>query len=129
MKSGLAVLLLLIGAARHYGWGLVPTPMAGLASKGLGGVAILALLWIVWRLSDGTRLVQLVVAWWVWEELQVVLCTVWFAIDPWRVLPGQPICSAKVGIDLGAFGILCVAWLLQRCVSADRSNEAEGRAQ
>jgi hypothetical protein len=107
-------LLLLIGAVRHYGWFLVDPTLAGMAAKGLGGMAILALLWITWRRERRTWLTDAVLAWWAWEELQVVVCSAWYIADPWEVEAGQAICSARAGIDFGAFGILIVALLLWR---------------
>lgn len=55
-----------------------------------------------------------VLLWWAWEELQVVLCSVWFIFSPWPVEPGQAMCSAKAGFDIGALGILIVAVLAFR---------------
>ena len=109
----LAVAMLAVGAARHYLWALVPAPMRGLASKCLGAVAILALLAVVVWLA-GSLLVAAVAAWWAAEEAQVVLCTSWYAIEPWHVPEGAAMCSAKAGFDLGAVGIVAVSVLLWR---------------
>lgn len=108
--ANLAALLLAIGAARHYGWSLVPPESAGLASKGLGGAASLALLACILALRPSVPLAA-VVAWYAWEDAQIVLCTVLYAVQPWPVGPGQPMCSARWGIDLGAVGIVMVAAL------------------
>ena len=105
-----AALLLAVGALRHYGWGMFPPEFAGMASKALGAVAILYLLWRLYSPAWWPLF-----AWWAWEEMQVVVCSAWYAVEPWTVAPGQAICSAKLGIDLGAFGIVAVAFLLAHC--------------
>ena len=107
----LALALLLIGAARHYGWDMFPVEHRGLASKGLGGLAILSLIWIVYSLAK-TKILLPVALWWSFEELQVIICSFAYIRWPWHVEPGQAICSAAAGINIGAAGILCVAWLL-----------------
>ena len=109
-RCDVAAALLLIGTARHYGWALFPDGTKALASKGLGAVAALCLLALVvmaWR----SRLVLLTAAWLAWEELQVVLCSFWFMVDPWLIKPEQPMCSARAGFDIGALGIMFVALL------------------
>lgn len=123
-RSSLPVLLLAIGASRHYGWALFDAPVRGLASKALGAAAILCLLWVVWTMS---RAAALVLLWWAWEEVQVVLCSTWFAFAPWPVQPGEAMCSAKIGFDLGALGILFVALLLlnlTRLTAIDQTGRA-----
>ncbi len=110
-RSSLFVALLLIGVSRHYGWDFFPAELKGMASKGLGGVAVLSLLWLlVWSQKDAA-LIPLA-GWWSFEELQVIICSGWYMLDPWPVREGQAICSAKADIDLGAFGILAVAFLV-----------------
>ncbi len=103
--------LLLLGAARHYGWELFPQELKGMASKGLGGITVLVLLWAFWWQCKESLLLPLF-AWWSFEELQVIVCSGWYMLDPWPVLDGQAICSAKAGVDLGAFGILAVSLLV-----------------
>jgi predicted membrane metal-binding protein len=107
---GLALAFLAVAATRHYLWPHFPAEMQGMVSKGCGAAAILFLLGVcAWRSS---RLLLLVIAYWAWEELQVVLCSGLYLVEPWEVQPGQGICSAKIGLDLGALGILIVAGLL-----------------
>ena len=105
------LLLLAVGASRHYGWALGSDATAGLASKALGAAAILYLLAVVW---EQTRAGAAILLWWAWEELQVLTCTAWYMADPWPVAQGQAICSAKAGFDLGAVGILIIALLAMR---------------
>lgn len=106
--------LLLIGAARHYLWPHFPIPMQGMASKGLGAMAILVLLAVVWFKSGRSKSLTAILLWWAWEETQVAMCSVAYMHSPWAVEPGQAICHALTGLDLGAFGILCVAVLAYR---------------
>ena len=111
----LAAELLLIAALRHYGWALLPAELQGMASKGLGAAAALVLLSVVWRLRPSKILLP-VLLWWAWEELQTLICAAAWIIDPWTVPPGVGICSARIGFDLGATGILAVAIIAYRLV-------------
>ena len=106
--------LLLIGAARHYLWPHFPPELQGMASKGLGAVAILVLLAVVWFKSDRSKALGLILLWWAWEETQVAMCSVAYMFSPWSVEPGQGICHALTGLDLGALGVLFVAVLAYR---------------
>jgi hypothetical protein len=123
--SNLAGVMLLIGAARHYGWDLVPANLAGVASKGMGAAAILALMWIAYYLAGGGRLLLAVLAWWSFEELQVVLCAAAWAVEPWHVPEGAAMCSARAGFDIGALTVIIVAGLAL-AVSSYRSQETKG---
>ena len=119
MKKQLVALLLAVCAVRHYGWNLVPPEMAGAVSKMLGGVAVLSLLYVVWRLAKGGVLLGAVLAWWAWEESQVVVCSALFAVNPWPVEPGQSICSALAGFDFGALNVVVVALLAWQAIKSD----------
>lgn len=110
----LAILLLATGAARHYGWALLPPDLQGIASKALGACAALVLLYVVGNLAK-CRWCLPVLLWWGYEELSTLLCSTAYAIHPWIVEPGVSICSAWAGFDVGAFGIMalgCLAWKL-----------------
>ena len=121
--------MLLTGAARHYGWELAPGALGGVASKGLGGAAALLLLCLTcWLVRH--RAVWLVAAWWIFEELQIVLCTAaWIFQGPWPVDPGQAMCSARAGFDIGAATIVVVGLLAIYVlpVNSYRSKENEER--
>lgn len=104
-------LMLCLGVARHYLWPHFPIPLQGMASKGIGALVILCLLFIVWRQSARSKLMLAVLLWWAWEEAQTALCAGVYMLGPWTVQPGQGICTAVVGLDLGAAGLLCVAVL------------------
>ena len=122
MKN-LAVALLALAAVRHYGWHVVPPEYAGIASKGLTALVMLALVGLLWRLTRGGYLLGAVLAWWAWEESQVAICSALFAINPWPVQTGQGICSALTGLDLGAVGICIVALLAWQAIKSDGSNQ------
>ena len=109
-RASLWAVLLLIGTARHYGYYQFPDEVAGMASKGLGAFTILCLLAMVYQ-----REAWPVFLWWAWEELQVVICSVLYIREPWPVMPGRDICSALVGLELSAVGVLLVAALLVKC--------------
>lgn len=106
-----AALLLVVGFLRHNGRLLVPPEIAGVVSKGLGGVTILCLLAVLWIKTRPPTLVTLIMIWWAWEETQVAVCSAMYAVAPWPVAPGQPICSAWVGFDLGSIGAIIVSIL------------------
>ena len=103
--------ILALGALRHYLWFLAPDHLQGMASKGLGALAILALLPFVYSYRP-SKILAVILAWWGWEELQVVVCTVLYLRNPWPVPPGMGVCSAYVGLDIGAISIAIVAVLL-----------------
>ena len=102
--------MLAILFARHYGWDYFPPELRGIASKGLGGAAMLSLILIVLRLRFSVPL-ALVASWWAIEELQVVICSILFAVAPWPVPTGQALCSSRIDVDLGSVGICVIGWL------------------
>lgn len=109
--TGLAVALLLVAVSRHYGWVPVPAEFRGVASKALGAAAALFLLSCVvlaWR----DRLVTAAAAYYAFEESQGLGCSVWYMVAPFPVAPGQSLCSALVGFDLGAVGIALLGFTL-----------------
>lgn len=116
-KSRPSVLAAVIMAAlvlREVGWTWAPHHLQGMASKGLGALLVLVLLAAVWRLSQCTGWLTAVLAYGAWSALQTLLCAGAFMVDPWTVPPGQGICSARVGFDLGAMGLLAAAWFALR---------------
>ena len=115
--------LLVIMALRHYGWRWVPVEHAGLASKALGSVAALVLLWLLsgYR-RPGDEIARWALILYAVHEASAVLCATWFIFSPWPILQGQAMCSAKIGFDLGALGLLVVAVLASRCMTQLRSD-------
>ena len=112
----LAAGLLAVAAARHYLWQHFAIEAQGMASKGLGAAAVLVLLAVVWH-GNKSRPLALVLCWWAWEEMQVLLCSFAYMQAAWVVEPGQGICSAAVGFDIGAAGILAVAAIAHNLTS------------
>lgn len=127
-RFDLCAALLLIGAWRHYGWALFDGPTRALVSKASGAAAIVCLLLIVWGMQR-SRLLGAVLLWWAWEELQVVLCSLRFIRDPWPVEPGQAMCSARFGFDIGAAGVLMVAVLAFKLIQQNANKESDGRVR
>ena len=127
-RLDLALGLLAIGTSRHYAWLAFPDDLRGMASKGLGSLAALILLALVLH-ARPSKAVFLVVVWYAFMELQTIVCSVWYLFAPWVVQVGQPICSARLGFDLGAIGILAVAGLtyLLTCKSFIFTNRQESR--
>jgi hypothetical protein len=112
----IALALLLVALIRHYGWEIAPPELRGLLSKALGAMAIMALVWIIDSLVChwGVRLVALI---WTWEQMQTVICSAWYAVDPWPVPVGQAMCSVKAGFDLGSVGVMLIALAFWRLVT------------
>jgi hypothetical protein len=104
--------------ARHYGWGLVPPELAGVASKMLGALAslvFLALIAMAWR----RKAVWLACAYGAWEYGQTAFCSAAYMVKPWPIVPGQPMCSAWVGLDVGFLGLMFAAFVVYRLALAE----------
>lgn len=120
-SKGIALVLLVTLAARQTLWDFAPDGLAGVASKGLGSLAALVLLLLVYELAPVKgRLLAAVAAVYAWHETQTVVCTVSYMLSPWPIQPGQAMCSAKLGFDLGALGLLAFAILARMAVRAYR---------
>ena len=117
---GLAIVLLAIFVTRHWGWDFFPDDLKGLASKGLGGLALLAMVWVVYSLSPSRPALGVVLFASV-MELQVAICSFAFMRWPWPLMPGQPMCSAKVEFDLGSVGIVAVVWILVHIIRSSHA--------
>lgn len=98
-------------AGRHYLYDAWPPELRGLASKALGALSILTLVWLVISLTPRWPALTGIALWWSVEEVQVALCSFAYMVRPWPVAVGQSICSARLDLDLGAIGIVVVFWL------------------
>lgn len=110
-RSDVAAVLLVAMAGRHYLYDAWPPELRGLASKALGALALLILVWVVHSLAPRSSALTAIALWWSVEEVQVALCSFAFMARPWPVQVGQSICSARLDLDLGAIGIVVVFWL------------------
>lgn len=108
-SSNLSAALALLLMARHYVWDKFPPELQGSAWKLCSAVCILGLLAMVWQARSWP-----VFAVFAFEELQVLICSAWFMVEPWPVPDGVGTCSAKAGIDLGALGVMFVALVVWR---------------
>ncbi len=124
-RAALPLLLLLIGATRHYLWPLWPAELRGVASKMLGACAAICLLSIISSMAPQSVWIQRVVTWYAIEEGMAAGCSGAYLIEPWPIPEGASMCSALVGFDLGAAGILVVAVLA--CLIPVRPNSIEKR--
>lgn len=111
-RTSLLCLILLLAMLRHYGRELAPVGMRGIAMHGMAAVLIVVLAWAWWCSSGHGKAAALVLGWLTFEEAQVALCSALYIREPWAVAPGQPLCSALVGLDLGAFGICAIALIV-----------------
>ena len=106
-RDSLPVLLAALLMVRHYVWDKVPVELQGHAWKLCSALCILGLLALLWQSR-----------WWpvfavfAFEELQVALCSGWYMADPWPVPEGMATCSAKAGFDMGALGVMFVAFVM-----------------
>ncbi len=127
-NAGFAVVLLMVGLARHFLWAYAPPGVAGVASKGLGAAAAFFLLLtviIMWR----SWFVAAAGGWYAFEELQTAVASAWYLIEPWPVPPGVPMLSAKAGWDIGAVTILVAALILvalNRAIWREQTNKVSG---
>ena len=119
-----ALFVLAVGVMRHYGYLAAEPEDMGIVSKGLGGLALLALVPFAWK-AYPSRAMAFVLAWWSFEALQIALCSAAYWVKPWEVLPGQSICSARFGMDLGALGIMAVGAILWWIVRVSNTQKAE----
>lgn len=115
----LAIALLLMGAARNYGWLLADPQVMGVASKAIGAIAAICFLLIIWMNFPRNLLLTLVIAWYAFEELQTAMCSVMYLIKPWPVEVGQSMCSARIGFDVGAVGVFVVGLLSFKLVHSN----------
>jgi hypothetical protein len=104
-----AAALLLLGVLRHYGWELLEQETARHAWNISGAVVIVIFLWAI---VGRSKPMMAVAAWWTFEELQVIACSLGRILRPWPVNPGEAQCSALLGFDLSSLGLLLVAMIL-----------------
>lgn len=84
-------------------------------------MAALGLLWLISsRLDAADKLARWALILYAWHEASVALCASWFIFAPWPIALGQGMCSAKIGFELGALGLLLVAVLASRGVRSSR---------
>lgn len=100
--------LLLLGGARHYGWGLTDPSMQRFVWNISGSVVIVTFLWTFWQ----WRGARPIIIWWTVEEAQVIACSLGRMLRWWDVTQGQAQCSTLLGFDLGAAGLFSVALIL-----------------
>lgn len=107
-----AAALLAVGVVLFYAWNLAPVAHQGRIWNACGAAARIYLLWALIRATHAGPAAVAVAVWWTAEDLMVAGCKlagIWWT---WYVPPGQAECSALLGFDLGAVGILVAAALL-----------------
>ena len=110
-----ALIVLAIGVLRFYGYVPFDPELRGIVSKALGGLCMVLVAPFIYR-AYPSRAMLGVLAWWSYESVQVVICSVAYAIQPWDVPTGQSICSSRLDFDLGAIGALLIGLILWRIV-------------
>lgn len=105
--SKIAAALLLLGVMRHYGWELVPPEIQPQVWNACAAIVISIFLLVA--VSKDT---WPVVAWWIAEEAQTLLCSIGWILNPWEVKPGEAQCSALLTFDLSTLGIFVVSMIL-----------------
>lgn len=117
-RAELAVFLLLVYAARHYGWLIADPELMGVASKALGSMAALCLISIIWW-NLPSKSICAVLGWYAFEELQTVACSIMYLENPWPIKPGESMCSARIGFDIGAVGAFAISFLAYKLVDGN----------
>lgn len=100
-------LILLLFAARHYGYPHLPVLWWGDAFAAAGSVCIIALVLMLrpwWPLG----------AWIIAEELLVAGCSLWWIAAPWDMNGQAEQCSAQIGFKLGTIGLVILAFITHR---------------
>jgi hypothetical protein len=109
----LAAELLLIVAMRHHLWPAAPDPAQPVVSKALGACMVLwllsALQRLAWATGNGSKALAAVLMIAAWYQAQALVCSLVYLADPWPVLPGQALCTGRIGFDLGAVGLVLIA--------------------
>lgn len=122
----IAAEVLLAVAGREYLWALAPVQHRGDVSKLLGACLVLVLVSVIYRLAKPSKLLNAVLAAAVWFQLQTVICVAAFIIDPWPIPEGCAMCSSRIDFDLGALGLMLIAWLAWvMTVRAYKANERD----
>lgn len=106
--------LLLLFAARHYGYYQWPVAMWGDVFAIAGSLAIIACVLMI----DAWLPLR---AWIVAEEALVVSCSIWWMVSP-AVGEGDA-CATRLGLKLGAFGLAVVALLAAKVWQQKRADE------
>lgn len=115
------ILLLALGALRHYGYKPFPPAWQAWVWNMTGAMAILALMLLAaWRFRS--RLMVLVAVWWAAEELFVIGCNGLWLYKPWIVEKGQDVCYPLMQFDFGKVGVLFVSLLLLRWFRMKRNS-------
>ena len=110
MKRELALLLLVVGMLAAYSWRYAPAGTVADVWNIATHLHVLALLVLVGGAAQSP------VVWWVvglvavWQLLPA-LCSIWWLIDPWQVLPNDERCSSRLGVPLGLIGLGVAGWL------------------
>ena len=113
LPDALAAGLMVLVMARDYAWTWVPPAVAGMASKGLGALLVLAVLPCVWWMAGLLKWPRRWLAWPIgygcWSALQTALCSAAWMVEPWPVVEGRGICAGRIDLDLAALGLLIAA--------------------
>lgn len=106
-----ALWLLFAGMAASYAYYSAPTHLKPLVHHLSTSGFILFLLLLVGLLHR---------SWEIWAvcavlagfRLMIAGCSIWFAVDPWPVKEGDPLCSARADWPLGVVGLIIAMLLL-----------------
>lgn len=102
--------LLLMFAARHYGYYHAPGEWQGQVFSAAGALCIIVL---VALLNPWPPLLLWISA----EEAQVAGCSVWAIVEPIAATSEQ--CSAQIGFQVGSVGLVWLALLVLRLTLSD----------
>lgn len=120
----LASWVLFLGVIRNYAWPLFDDQIQGMASKGLGAILVLGLMWSLWA-REKSKPLALVMLWLAFEQLQIVVCSSLWIYEPWVVPSGMSICHAKSGLDTGMIGIFIISLIAWDLLSENNHGDTK----
>lgn len=113
LSSSLAAELLLMVGIRHHLWPYAPEAAQPIVSKALGACMVLwllsALQRLAWSAGHGSKALAAMLMIAAWYQAQALVCSLAYLHAPWAVLPGQGLCTGRIGFDLGAVGLVLLA--------------------
>ena len=117
----LALALLVVVGARHYGWQLAPVEHQADAWNILGAAAVLVGFGAA-MLDCKDSVTSLMFAALGAHEVAVIVASVAYIVDPWPMAPGQAMLSSWAGFELAKLGGLLLILALVKVHSTDHVN-------
>lgn len=117
-NASLALVLVLIGIGHGVAWKLVPS-MYEASAWNVTGAVFRVLLLVLIGSAYRSLAMWLAVALLAGFELQTASCSIWYAVTPWPMSPGDELCSSKLHFPVGTVSL----WLALLIVGILRNEE------